>query len=102
MKINLMPKSLQAATMILFVFVLQPSLLRAAGPLTPPGAPAPTMKSLQEIEPRTLIASLPYTITNSGSYYLSNNLTVATGDAITISTNGVTLDLNGFTITSSA
>lgn len=102
MKTKLMPACLPAAAMIVFLFVLQPALLHAGGPLTPPGAPAPTMKSLQEIEPRTLIASLPYTITNSGSYYLSNSLTVTTGDAITILTNGVTLDLDGFTITSSA
>jgi len=72
----------------------------AQGTLTPPGAPAPTMKSLDQIEARTPIASAPFTITAPGSYYLTTNLTISGGDAITIATNGVTLDLNGFTITS--
>jgi len=40
------------------------------------------------------------TITEPGSYYLTHNLTVSSGDAIDINTNGVTLDLNGFTIAS--
>jgi hypothetical protein len=72
------------------------------GTLTPPGAPAATMKSLAQIEPRTPISSAPFTITNSGSYYLTTNLTVSSGNAITIATNGVTLDLGGFTIASTA
>jgi len=36
-------------------------------------------------EPRTPISSLPFTISTSGSYYLTKNLSVATGDGITIS-----------------
>src|SRR2546421_9068090 len=72
------------------------------GSLTPPGAPAPTMKTLAQIEPRTPISSLPFTISTSGSYYLTKNLSVATGDGITISVDKVTLDLNGFTISSNA
>src|SRR5262249_30290848 len=78
------------------------SLVISQGPLTPPGAPAPTMKTLDQIEARTPISSAPFTITNSGSYYLTTNLSVSTGNAITIATNGVTLDLNGFTISSTA
>lgn len=74
----------------------------AQGPLTPPGAPAPTMKSLDQVEARTPIGAAPFTITASGSYYLTSNLTVAAGNAITISASGVTLDLNGFTITSTS
>ena len=80
----------------------QPSTCLAQGSLTPPGAPAPTMKSLAQIEPRTPISSAPFTINVPGSYYVTTNLTVATGDAITIATNGVTLDLSGFTISSTA
>ena len=72
------------------------------GALTPPGAPAPTMKSLDQIEPRTPISSAPFTITVSGSYYLTTNVNVTTGDAITIIASQVTLDLNGFTISSTA
>ena len=72
------------------------------GVLTPPGAPAPTMKSLAQIEARTPISSAPFTITNPGSYYLTANLSVSSGNAITIATNCVTLDLNGFSIFSTA
>ena len=72
------------------------------GVLTPPGAPAPTMKSLDQVEARTAItntASL-VTISQPGSYYLTHNIAVTSGDAIDINANGVTLDLNGFTISS--
>jgi hypothetical protein len=83
-------------------FSLQPSTLLAQGSLTPPGAPAPTMRTLTQVEPRTPISSAPFTISVSGSYYLTTNLTVSSGNAITIAANGVTLDLNGFTISSTA
>jgi hypothetical protein len=58
------------------------------------------MKTLQQVEPRVPISSAPFTISQPGSYYLTTNLTVSGGNAITIATNGVTLDLNGFTISS--
>src|SRR6201995_5884107 len=76
----------------------------AQGSLTPPGAPAATMKSLDQVEARTAItntASL-VTISQPGSYYLTHNLNVTTGNAININTNQVTLDLNGFTISSTS
>jgi len=76
------------------------STVFAQGSLTPPGAPAPTMKTLAQIEPRTPISVAPYTISVPGSYYLTTNLTVASSTAIIIATNGVTLDLAGFTISS--
>lgn len=71
----------------------------AQGPLTPPGAPAPTMKTLDQIEPRTPISSVPFTISAPGSYYLTGNLTItSTVNGITIAASDVHLDLNGFTI----
>lgn len=78
----------------------RPSTVFAQGSLTPPGAPAPTMKTLAQIEPRTPISTAPFTISLPGSYYLTTNLSVASSTAIIIATNGVTLDLAGFTISS--
>ncbi|HZO85635.1 MAG TPA: right-handed parallel beta-helix repeat-containing protein, partial [Verrucomicrobiae bacterium] len=73
------------------------SASRAAGPLTPPGPPGPIYKTLQEVEPRTPISSLPFTISQPGSYYLLTNLTGVAGQhGITINGPRVTLDLMGF------
>jgi hypothetical protein len=75
----------------------------AQGSLTPPGAPAPTMLTLSQVEPRTPITNTTaVTISASGSYYLTANITVTTGNAISINASGVTLDLNGFTIASTS
>jgi hypothetical protein len=61
------------------------------------------MLTLSQIEPRTPITNATaVTIGASGSYYLTTNITVGTGTAITITASGVTLDLNGFTISSTA
>ncbi len=89
---------------LLSALSLQPSGLLAQGSLTPPGAPAPTMKSLDQIESRTAITNTAgsVTISQPGSYYLTSNITVTNGYGITIATNGVTLDLNGYTISSTA
>jgi len=78
------------------------------GALTPPGAPAATMRTLDQIYARG-DARIPITnsasamtISAPGSYYLTGNLTVSSGDAIIIATNAVTLDLNGYTLRSTA
>ena len=97
-----MNTKLQLATLVSSFIILHSAF--GQGALTPPGAPAPTMKSLDQIEPRTPISAVPFTITNSGSYYLTDNLSdslvvsLAGTNAITIAASGVTLDLNGFTL----
>jgi hypothetical protein len=58
------------------------------------------MLTLSQVEPRTPISSAPLTITRSGSYYLTTNLITTVSNAITIAASGVSLDLNGFTISS--
>ena len=67
--------------------------------IPPPGTPAPSMRTLAQVEPRTPISELPFTIAEPGSYYLVSNLTAAsTSDGISVETSNVTLDLCGFTL----
>lgn len=80
-----------------------------AGPLNPPsGSVASTGKTLTEVEPRIAInptntpgdANSRFKITQPGSYYLTGNITgVSDKHGIEIAAGGVTLDLNGFTLT---
>jgi parallel beta-helix repeat protein len=84
-------------------FILRPSSLLGQGSLTPPGAPAPTMKTLSQVEPRTPISALPFTVTNGGSFYLTANLVGPAGtNGITIAVSDVTLDLAGFALIGTA
>lgn len=83
----------------LTVIIFMTAVSAMAGDLIPPGAPAPTMKTLDEVEPRTPISSLPYVISDEGSYYVTANLTAPIdSDGITITKGNVTLDLHGFTL----
>jgi len=78
------------------VLSLQAAVL-AQGPLAPPGPPGPTFKTLQQVEPRTPISSLPITLSQPGSYYVTTNLQGVAGQhGITINGPRVTLDLMGF------
>lgn len=68
------------------------------------------MKTLDQLETRVPIPKSPqpsiagphFTITQPGSYYLSGNVDVASGNGINIEADDVTLDLNGYTISSNA
>jgi hypothetical protein len=55
-------------------------------------------------ERRIPISSVPFTITHTGSYYLTSSVTFSatTGDAIAINASDVSLDLMGFTLSSAA
>ena len=70
-----------------------------AGSLQPSAAPASTMKTLDEVEPRIPISSVPHTIDTPGSYYLTGNLAADVDvNGITINADSVTLDLMGFSL----
>jgi len=71
-------------------------------PAGPPGSVLTRMKTLNEIEPRSVISSLPVTITNSGAYVVIANLVCTNnGYGIIVQADDVTIDLNGFTLSGS-
>jgi hypothetical protein len=86
-------------TAIACVFFSALQIALSQGSLTPPGPPSPTMKSLDQIEPRTPISFAGTGINFPGSYYLTTNIVGVSGlNGIGIFSGNVTLDLNGFTI----
>lgn len=97
-----LPPFMKAPFLFLISLTSLPLFVLGQGSLTPSGTPGPAMKSLDQIEARTPISSLPFTISTGGSYYLTKSLSVTTGNAITITVDNVNVDLNGFTISSTA
>lgn len=93
------------AKTVLIVTAVASVLWVSAGNLSPPGGPiAPTMKDLDDVEPRTAIrndfvAITPIVISSPGSYYLAEDiLAIHDQHGIEIDASNVTLDLNGFTV----
>ena len=100
-----------AAVMVGLLF--RSTAVFSTGNLTPPSAPAATMKSLDQIysklDPRTPVgtnttpgdANDLFVISQPGSYYLTTNIVTTgtyAGNGIEILANNVTLDLNGFNV----
>jgi hypothetical protein len=67
------------------------------GSLDPTGPPSST---LPQVEPRVPIDHVPFTISTPGSYFLTRDVSgpANTGNGITIASDDVTLDLNGFSV----
>ena len=94
----------------LALLLLTPALLHAQGSLTPPaGLPVASMKTLDQVEARTVVnkltgdATAVYVISTPGNYYLTGPITGAAGKAgIRIDAADVTLDLHGFQLTGAA
>ena len=84
------------AVLLLSFFALHSSSF-GQGALSPPGPPAPTFKTLDQVEPRAPITNVPYVITQPGSYYLTTNFSGPSA-FITISNSNVTVDFNGFSL----
>jgi parallel beta-helix repeat protein len=98
-------KTIKMLAIIVLIWLLWLCPLVLAGNLNPPGAPEATMKTLDEVEPRTPIQSLPgdithkYIISQPGSYYLTGDInTIIDIYGIQINAGNVTIDLCGFTI----
>ena len=94
---------LVAGVLALFVVAAMTGVVRG-GPLDPPGAPSAT-GTLPQVEPRSPIppvgwnGAFPIVISQPGSYFFTRSLHgVANTDGMQITTENVSIDLNGFTL----
>lgn len=100
-----MPKFNRPAFLSAVVLTAGVGLFAIAGDLNPPAGPvAPTMKDLDDVEPRAIIRNnddgvTPIVIDQPGSYKLGEDIVSLLNEhAIEITTSRVTIDLNGFEI----
>jgi hypothetical protein len=89
---------------IILLSICLTNIALSQGVLVPTNGPVKTMKTLQQIEPRIDILTIPgntdnhHIITEPGSYYLSGNLVVTKKVGISIQATNVTINLYGFVI----
>lgn len=95
--------------LILLIVAASATLALGQGSLTPPAEaftnsqPKAVMKTLDQLEPRTPILSLPFRIKEPGAYYLTASLQGSNGnDGIVIDAGDVRLDLKGFSLVGSS
>jgi hypothetical protein len=88
------------ASIVVIVGILVLSSASNAGNLEPIAPPGSTMKTLDEVQPGTPISSIPYTIAESGYYYLTSSVQNSSSmfHGITIWADNVTVDLKGFSM----
>ena len=89
-------------SLLVLVGLLGLSVFAMAGDLEPPAAPAPTMKTLDEVEPRIPIPAsatpvAEFVIDNPGSYYLAGDRN-ASMNGIRVNADNVTIDLMGYSL----
>ena len=89
-------------TLIIMIALFAIGSIAHAGDLEPAAPPASTMKTLDEVEARIPIpgSATPastFNISTSGSYYLTGDRN-ASGIAILVNTDNVTIDLNGYSL----
>ncbi len=89
-------------TVVKILLVVLISSFCMAGSLEPSAAPAPTMKTLDQVEPRipipgSSVAVGTFTISQSGSYYLTGDR-LCSGHGIRVDVNDVTIDLMGYSL----
>jgi hypothetical protein len=101
-------KRILLSLVLLATISYQPSTCLGQGSLTPPGTPAPTMKSLDQIASTGIAINATNTpgdsgdvfvISQTGNYYMTGNIAAASGkNGIKINASGTTIDMNGFQI----
>ena len=89
-------------SLVVLVGLVALSLVAIAGDLEPDTSPAPTMKTLDEVEPRIPIpgSSTPegtFDIDTAGSYYLTGDR-ICSENGIAVNVDNVTIDLRGYSL----